>query len=237
MKKIGILIICTGNYTIFFDELYESSEKFFLKENIKTYYVFTDGIISHKKNVKIIHQKVLGWPYDTMMRFHMFNSISDILEKEDYLFFLNANMVFNDYVNEEVIPNESNNFLMGVNHPGFYNTTKENYSYERRKESSFYISNNDGNFYFQGCFNGGRSKEFLEMSKFLSEKIDEDLNKNIIPIWHDESALNWYYKDKNPLILSPGYAYPETWNLPFEKKLIQVDKNKFGGHNNLRKNK
>ena len=29
--SIGILIVCTGKYDIFFKDLYESSEKYFLK--------------------------------------------------------------------------------------------------------------------------------------------------------------------------------------------------------------
>ena len=75
--KIGILTICTGKYTIFFDSLYESLEKHFLKGYEKTYYVFTDGEIREEDNVVRIEQTKLGWPYDTMMRFNMFNGISN----------------------------------------------------------------------------------------------------------------------------------------------------------------
>lgn len=235
--NIGILIICTGRYRIFFKELYESSEKHFLKNHKKTYYVFTDSEIEEKENVKVFNQKFLGWPYDTMKRFHMFNSINNELINEDYLFFLNANMKFFEDVGEEVIPTNENDFLMGVNHPAFYTSKKEIFTYERRKESSFYIPLTDGKYYYQGCFNGGKSKNFLEMSEILSNMIDKDLNNNIIPIWHDESALNWYYKNKNPLLMSPSYAYPESWALPLKKIIVQLDKNKYGGYDHLRQSK
>jgi hypothetical protein len=72
------------------------------------------------------------------------------------------------------------------------------------------------------------------MSKILETKIDIDLNNNIIPIWHDESALNWFFKDNKIHSLSPSYAYPESSIMPFQKKIVQLDKYKYGGHMYLR---
>ena len=153
---------------------------------------------------------------------------------EDFLFFLNANMIVNNKVSEEILPGQENNFLMGVNHPGFYNKPRELFTYERQPRSAFQIPTDRGRYYFQGCFNGGRSAEFLKMSMILDCLIDLDLSNGIMPIWHDESALNWYYLNRNPLVVNPSYAYPEGWNLPFDAKIIQRDKNKFGGYNFLR---
>jgi len=232
--KVNIITICTGKYKIFFENFYKSSEKFFLKNHDKHYFVFTDGDIIEGYNINKIYQEKIGWPYDTMFRFKMFNSIKDDLNGE-YTFFFNANMLFVDYVNEEVLPLESNNYLMGVNHPGYYKNNVNQFPYERRIESNFYIAYGDGKNYYQGCFNGGRTEEFMIMSKKLDELIDNDLSKGIIPIWHDESALNWYYTKINPLIVNSGYSYPESSYLEFDKKIIQLDKNKFGGHQNLRK--
>lgn len=233
--NIGILIICTGNYSVFFNSLYDSCEEFFLKNHKKTYYVFTDGDIYEKDNIVKINQPYMGFPNDTLKRFHLFKQEYESLIKEDYLFFLNANMVCTSEVGDEVLPNEINDFLMGVHHPGFYQTQRDNYTYERNPNSKFYIPFNQGTYYYQGCFNGGRSNEFLEMSKILSELIDVDVENGIIPVWWDESALNWYFKDKSPLLVNPGYSYPEGWSLPFESKIVQRDKNKYGGYNYLRK--
>ena len=233
--NIGVLIICNGKYNVFFKDLYESSEKYFLKNHKKTYYVFTDGDIIESENIKKIYQDSLGWPYNTLKRFEMFNNISEVLINEDYLFFLNANMLFTDDVGDEVIPNDNNDFLMGVNHPSFYNQIKTNFTYERNPESVFYIPLEDGKYYYQGCFNGGRSIEFLNMSRILDNMINNDLKNDIIPIWHDESALNWYFLNKTPLLVDCSYAYPESWEIPFNKKIIQRDKNKYGGYEYLRK--
>lgn len=233
--NIGILIICTGKYNIFFKDLYDSCEKHFLKKHKKTYYVFTDGEIIIGENIKRIYQKSLGWPYNTLKRFEMFNNISDILINEDYLFFFNANMIFNSDVNEEVLPDGVNDFLMGVNHPGYYNSNRELFPYERRLDSVFHIPIDKGNYYYQGCFNGGTSEEFLKMSNILNSMINVDLNNNIMPTWHDESALNWYYLNKSPLLVDSSYAYPEGWSIPFTKKIIQRNKLNYGGYEYLRK--
>ena len=189
--KIGILTICTGKYDIFFKSLYESLENNFLIDHEKTYYVFTDGVIPEHEKVVVIQQEKLGWPHDTMMRFHMFNSISEQISQEDFLYFFNANMKALNIIGDEVLPTEENDWLMGAHHPGFFGKGVLAFPYDRNPECSCYIPVGDGKFYAQGCFNGGRSKEWLEMSKILSDNIDIDTKKGIIPLWHDESEINW----------------------------------------------
>lgn len=239
--NIGILIICTGKYSIFFESLYKSCEEFFLPEHQKNYYVFTDdeNIVSRDNIIKI-NQDTLGWPFDTLKRFSIFNSIKSTLLKEDYLFFLNANMLCINKVGDDILPGEENSYLMAVQHPGFYNQPNFRFTYERNENSNFYIPYEKGTFYFQGCFIGGRSIEFMDMSEKLDKLIDDDVSKGIIPVWWDESALNWYYLDKNPLVVDQHYAYPENHkydiSLKREKAIIlNRDKSKFGGHNFLRK--
>jgi len=228
---ITIYTICTGKYTEFFTDFYNSAEKLFLNNHEKEYIVFTDGNIPTGRNIKKIFQQKLGWPYDTMMRFHMFNAAQP---RGEYVYFFNANMLLVDNVGEEVIPDETNDYLVGVNHPGFLNKTCYDFPYERRSNSNFNIPFGYGTNYYQGCFNGGRTKEFMAMSQELADKIMDDLLNNIIPIWHDESALNWYYSQKSPLLMSSSYAYPESYNLDLPKKILQLDKSKLGGHQYLR---
>ena len=94
---VAVLYICTGKYSIFWEEFYRSMEKYFLKQPEVEYFVFTDAdkLYDEERNVKIhrIRQENLGWPGNTLFRFHMFVSIKEKLEDYDYLFFLNANTV------------------------------------------------------------------------------------------------------------------------------------------------
>ena len=59
----------------------------------------------------------------------------------------------------------------------------------------------------------------------LDEEIGQDYEKGVIAKWHDESHLNHYvWVHGNYKLLTPAYAYPENYKLPFEKKIITVDK-------------
>jgi len=43
--------------------------------------------------------------------------------------------------------------------------------------------------------------------------------------------MNRYFHEKTPTVqLSPSYCYPESWSLPFDKKLLALNKN----HNQIR---
>lgn len=261
--KIAVLTIATGKYKIFLDELIDSSEKNFMKGIEKEYFIFSDSIEYRNENtdkVSIIEQKHLGWPYDTMMRFHMFLSIREKLLEFDYVFFLNANMVFKRNVGTEILPDEKDSYLVGVKHPGFHlgvtidwdgDLKKLEFPYERNPEISCHMKKEEGSYYFQGCFNGGRSIEWIEMCSELSKMIDMDLSKKLIPIWHDESYLNWYFSKRKVKELSPAYGVPEQIEarnfLPNEINyyvlcdanhyIMQRDKSKYGGSDLLRANK
>lgn len=120
--KIGILYICTGKYVVFWKEFYNSFMKNFCNDCEKDFFVFTDSSkieFEEKENVHKIFQENLGWPYNTLMRFSMFDSIKETLKKFDYLYFFNANMICNKKVYEnEILPNLDNGKkLIVVIHP------------------------------------------------------------------------------------------------------------------------
>ena len=244
--RIAILTISTGKYDIFVPDLIQSCEKKFLPGCEKKYFVFTDSEkIQSSGNIIKIEQRKLGWPYDTMMRFHMFNSIKSDLEKFDYIFFMNANMLVSSVVGRMILEMEGTCGIIATLHPGYYGVFKHNYPLERNSKSVFFIDYEKETNYYQGCFNGGRSRDFIEMSGILSQMINQDLSNKIIPIWHDETALNWYLNTKNPKILDPTFSYPEPAktldqyrnliNIYGDPKIIQKNKDNFGGAQNLRK--
>jgi hypothetical protein len=233
--QIGILYICTGKYSIFWKSFYESSEKYFLATHQKKYFVFTDAkIIDYQENanVVLVFQENLGWPANTLMRFHMFKKQEALLQEMDFLFFCNANLLFVDSVGDEILPFAED--LAALQHPSCWNKPREEFPYETNPMSSANIPADKGKYYVMGAFNGGKTESFLKMSEELSKKIDEDLKNDLIAVWHDESHLNKYIIDKNIRILNPSYGYPEDGDLPFYAKIMIRDKTKHGGHNFLR---
>lgn len=235
MKNIAILYICTGKYDIFWEDFYKTSEKYFLNNSEKHYFVFTDAQSIYDENCDRVHkiyQKTLGWPYNTLMRFNMFKGIEEKLKEFDYIFFLNANMLFVDYVGEEILPKEEG--LLVAKHPAFYDKDVDEYPYDRNEKSLAYIPYGQGDIYVQGAFNGGKSRDFLQLINELDKNINIDLDNDVIALWHDESQLNRYIIGKEYKLLDPGYIYPEGWDLPFKAKIIGRDKSKWGGHQDLR---
>jgi hypothetical protein len=234
--KIGVLYICTGKYNIFWDDFYKSANKYFCKKSEVHYFVFTEYPIKTFGNNKIHHilQQKLGWPFDTLKRFHLFLEQSESLEKMDYLFFFNANMIFKKNISErEILPSQNSDGLISVLHPYFYDHQCIA-PFEDNSASFAYVKASKEMNYFQGCLSGGRTKEYLKMAKEIKDMVESDLAKNIIGKWWDESYMNKYFQVHPPQILSPSYAYPESTKFPFSPKIIQLDKGKLGGHTFLR---
>ncbi|HOL87536.1 MAG TPA: family 6 glucosyltransferase [Defluviitoga tunisiensis] len=239
-SSLAILYIATGKYIIFWKDFFESSEKYLLNAEgfEKHYFIFTDALqIEHENNPRVhkIYQEPLPWPYITLDRFTIFQKARKELEKMDFIYFFNANMLIVKPIGKEILPNRDKPIVM-VQHPGFFNKKRKEYTYETNPRSRAYVPDNIGKYYFMGGLNGGLAKDYLEMVDELRKRVEEDKKNGIIAVWHDESHLNRYavdYPDKIK-ILDPSYGYPEGWNLPFDPKIIIRDKNKYGGHNYLR---
>lgn len=134
------------------------------------------------------------------------------------MYYCDADMLFVDHMDDEILGD-----LVGTIHPGFYNKYG---SYEKNPLSLACIKPKEGKKYYAGGFNGGKSENFLTMCIKIKNNIDIDLSNNIIAVWHDESHLNHYFIDNPPTNeLSPSYCYPESWDIPFKKILLALDKN------------
>lgn len=227
--KVALCVMATGKYLPYAQKMVESARKYFCTNQKVTYLIFTDdpkvfedqNLLTQEelnsKDIKYFFQKRLGWPFDTMNRFHAYYGQKDLLEKFDYIFATDADMRFVDYVSDEILSER-----VGTQHPGFVGRRG---TYETNPASRSYVRHNEGRIYFAGGFYGGNSKEFLKLIKTCIDNIDKDLESNFIAIWHDESHLNRYFIDNAPTkILSPSYCYPERWSLPYHKRLLALDK-------------
>lgn len=233
---------------MFWDEFYESSKYLFPKHS-KKFFLWTDNKderFANNPDVEKIFTQRRGWPFDSLYRFDLFLDKRDVLSKCDYIFFFNANTKLMSYCGDEMLPEDSNDGLVTASHPAFYNKTPDEFSYERNPFSTAYIPYGEGKHYATGALNGGRSKEFLQMCQVCSRNVHIDEKNGIVALWHDESHLNKYLLDKNPLILPVNYLYPEEpwmpekWRRsnPFKGNIKVLSTNKkayrFGGHDYLR---
>lgn len=241
--KIAILYIGTGRYTVFWKDFFSSCEKFFIKNAQKHYFFFTDSKeFASDEKVSIIPQENLGWPLIACHRYKILNRVKEELKGYDYAFFFNGNMEFIKEIKEnEFLPTDEQGAIVASLHSMNKRTDNpDDFPYERNPNSSAYIAYGKGEKYFHSGILGGKIEPFLNLLDICEQMTNEDLSKNIIPVFHDESVFNKYILDKNHRELSNFYIYPTVGKLFYKLnpkvKIIQRDKNalKYGGHDYLR---
>lgn len=219
MNKIGLLIIATNKYVDFLQPLITSADTFFLTSEEVEYFVFTNMDISINSNRKINYIKIdhKPWPWMTLGRYEIFDTHNNLLKGMEYLYYTDVDMLFVDNVDAEILGKR-----VATQHPGYYNSRG---TPEYRPESLAYVFPFEPMQYFAGGFNGGSSEEYLKMSNILSNNIKKDFENGIVAIWHDESHINRYFIDHPPtVILNPSYCYGESMNIPFDKKILALNK-------------
>ena len=176
---IAVLYIGTGDYSVFWNNFYKSSELYFLPNHKKHYFVFTDDDnIETTHNITKIFKKCEGFPFDSLYRFKMFLTIKSELLKYDFIYFFNSNMIFLTLINDEILPKQNilENGLLAVLHPGHFQKHFIWYPYERNTSSLAYIPYNriKKYFYFMGGVNGGVSSQYLKLIETCAINIDKD---------------------------------------------------------------
>jgi hypothetical protein len=245
--NVGILTIATGKYKKFVLPLYESIKESFLRDHKKLYILFTDEPEEMRTALEPLNLDVVtfkierkGFPGDTLLRYHHFSRARETLSSlgeraPDCLYYLDADMLISNEVGDEVLPTEKKT-LVGVAHPGYWSRPGHSAlgTPETNPSSRAFISQDRWRLcYWAGGFNGGTFQDFMTMSEKISSRVDEDSEKGIIAVWHDESHLNAYLSERQGDVktMTPAYCYPESWNIPFHRKIIALDKN----HSEVRK--
>jgi len=188
-------------------------------------FLFTDKPASFfpgaDRDVVRIETPYRRWPGPTLYRYHTILKTETLLKEYDYIYYIDIDMMIKEILGEEILGE-----LVAVIHPGYWDSPRKKFTYETRIQSKAYIPPDKGTKYYAGGFEGGSAPRFINVMKTMREWIDIDLKNGIIPIWHDESIWNAYLYQNPPTVeLSPSYCYPESWSLPFPKKIIALDKN------------
>jgi hypothetical protein len=209
--KIGIIIIATGRYINFFDKLYTSIIDKFLDGHEKRVYLFTDSTTrKYPDNVHVVPVERRGFPHDTLFRYNHFLKINDqVITETDAVYYMDVDSLIVNVVGDEILPSVDKP-LIAVAHPGFYKISLG--TPETRPISKAYIAKDEKReCYVAGGFQGGCSREFMMASKIVNEMIFDDYNRNVVPVWNDESSWNRYYTSNVSKfkILTPSYVYPE----------------------------
>ena len=198
-------------------------------------------LVKVRKEANFFEVEPVEWPLPTLFRYHTFLQQEEKLSEYDYIFYCDIDMVFVNYVGDEILGEG----LTAALHPMY--ALRQNFvaPYEPNPESAAYIKrsgkivyeNGKPKFmstYFAGGFQGGKTKEWIGAMKAMREMIDKDFAINFIPIWNDESVWNKYLFNNSPnIVLSPAYIYPDSlineyyiplWGRNYSPKIITLTK-------------
>jgi histo-blood group ABO system transferase len=215
--KVGLCIMATGRYNLYIKPLIQSARRHFCKSCDVTYFVFTDGPFEKTGDLVGVYQMRLGWPYDTLKRFHVYYANKELFKEMDYVYAIDADMLFLLPVDREILSD-----VVGTRHFGY---TAQRGTYETNPISRACVLPHEGTYYYAGAFYGGKRASFFKLLETVIDQVDDDLGRHFIALWHDESHLNRYFIDHPPTLMLPiEYCFPESWHWP-AKKIITLDKN------------
>jgi len=237
-KQVILYLIATNKYHVFVQPLLKSVDEYFLVDHDLTVILFTDNIyrkFEFNRDIVYVGIPSYRFPAATLFRFKIVTEHKELFQKSDAIYYLDIDMLIVAPVGDEVLPIGEG--LVSTVHPGFYNGGWG--SNNTHQKSLAYVPEEQRTSYYCGGFQAGSTESYLMMAKELSENIDKDMqtakeigyldNGGILSEYHDETHYNWYLKNRNTdgswLILDSSYCYPESWNIPFEKKILALDKN------------
>lgn len=171
---------------------------------------------------------IASWPAGTMMRYHR---LLDNLPRAHFVYLIDADMLMVAPVGSEILPPRGYG-ITATQHPGYVGMSREHLPFERRPESSCYVGLNDGDTYHCGGFVGGERLAMKMLATRIVRLIDSDVEKGLVPTWHDESALNRVIaSDGVQRTLTPSYCYPQAdgyyktfWPQEYVPRILAIDK-------------
>ena len=231
--KVAITFIGTNKYLDFLPKYYENIEKYFLPNTEKTIFAFTDGELNDiPDNLKVYHQEHLEWPFITLKRFEIINKAREEIEKHDWLVFIDGDALPVTTITEEEFFTDKP--LFGVHHPchflGMEPHTQAPGAYDQNPDSEAYVDTSKGlpEVYYQGCFWGGKVPNVCAMIDELEARVNRDLEKDVVALWHDESQINKYFLERLDMVhtYGPEYAFPEVFKdyCQFSPKIVHLAK-------------
>ena len=222
--RIGVLLIATGTYVELIEPLLASMDAHFFRapdaagQRVRTqYFLFTDapaGRYPARGDLTAIRAERLGWPGDTLYRYHRFCSIAERIRAcgIDVLYYIDADMRIADAVGREFLP-AAGKPLLGVIHPGFFGQPSGG-SPERRPQSSACIGADETYpRYICGGVQGGLTEAYLQAAACIRDRIDADDRNGIVAVFHDESHWNRHMASHADAftLLPPDYCYPDSY--------------------------
>ncbi|XP_023672897.1 globoside alpha-1,3-N-acetylgalactosaminyltransferase 1-like isoform X2 [Paramormyrops kingsleyae] len=225
---IATTVFAIGKYIRFLRDFLETAEKHFMVDFKVHYHIFTDQLqdvpaVDLAAGRKIfVHQvpKLKRWQDISASRMQMIQTIIEeqLYREADYIYCQDVDAKFHFRWGAETLDR-----LVGQIHPWFYDLGRDQFTYERRPESTAYIPPGEGDFYYIGAMFGGRVEEVYKLVKSCHENLEADKANGIEAAWQEESHLNWYLLYNKPSkILSPEYLWDDLRGKANVMKVVRL---------------
>jgi hypothetical protein len=228
---ISFICIATSGYVVYADKLIESIQKVAGDDQIDFILLtdkedFVPAVEISNFNKIIIGS--LGWPWATLMRYHLISTYLPKAKSENVCY-VDADSIVHYPFWRDLDMNRLQNAIALVRHPGFYRSQRvrlytSDYRFlfrdlklfcsegglgkwEKRKRSRAHVPFLKRRDYVCGGVWLGKKRAILSMCNDLQKNVDLDLSKNLIARWHDESYLNAYKINTEVTILGPEYCH------------------------------
>ena len=218
MSEVWLVTIATGRYQMFLPRLLDTAQANLV--GFAGAFVLSDRALDADLGAIHLPWGHAPWPFPTLLRYRAMLAYAPELSRAEVLMYVDADMAFVD-----TIDLGSPSGLIAVQHPGFVSAAPEDLPFERRPESRAHVVPDTTSTYVAGGFQGGNAETYLAAAKTMSQQIQDDLSRGIIPVWHDESVWNRFVIDHPPeLVLDSTYCWPEE-KAHANAKLLALAKN------------
>lgn len=180
----------------------------------------------HDSDVVVFSQHSLGWPYNSLYRFHMALAMIDKMHVE-YLFMADVDLEVVNDIDDRILSD-----LVATIAPFSWGLPSIAFPYDRYPASPAYMHPSEGaRYYFAGGFFGGSKGAVRSMLQSCAAMADFMLNMKpaYVSPWHDESILNrFFHKVRKPtLIAGPEFLYPDP---PFDSRMLTARQKVYAEH-------
>ncbi|XP_068599072.1 globoside alpha-1,3-N-acetylgalactosaminyltransferase 1-like [Brachionichthys hirsutus] len=210
----GLLAFVVGTYAKFVRRFLSSAETYFLPGQMVTYYVLTDNArsleppveLGPNRRLKVISVAELpGWEKLAYRRMILLEeTIKDTIGNEvEYLYCVDIDQEFVAPVGEEILGD-----LVATLHPELFGMPRNSFPFEIEKDSSAFVAENEGDFYYTSELYGGLVSELYRLARVCSMLILQDQANGVLVKGLEESYLNRYLINHRPTcVLSPEYSW------------------------------
>jgi hypothetical protein len=211
-------VIGTFKYSAFALNLIRSIREKHERKDVEIH-LFSDNCV---RNAELTYESINfhtvtheEWPFSTLNRFKYILSKQN-LYRGSHLIYIDADALLRGNLLEIVEAKR----LTFVAHPGFWRERKilsrksktSLGGWETRSEQLSFIPLEKRKNYICGGVWFGPTDEVINMCEVLYEIHLKDLGMNQIPVWHDESYVNWYNSNFECDVVNPRFAYVRNYS-------------------------